>query len=66
MPLMCELRTPGQKGDPVFVNPLNVLYVRAGAPGTTSIYFDNDQTINVALPVQAVIEALDGAMNTPR
>jgi hypothetical protein len=65
MPLMCELRQVNNP-EPIFVNPLNVLYVRTGSPGTTNIYLTDEKTVVVAMPVSAVIAALDGAMNTPR
>ena len=63
MPKMCELVALGSKGDPVYVNPLSVRFVRPGSQGNSNIYFDDDQSISVAMPVDQVIQALDRAMN---
>lgn len=63
MPKMCELTLPGPQVDSAFVNPNTVRYVRAGSPGNTTIYFDNDKMLTVAVPIDAVVRLLDSAMN---
>lgn len=66
MPKMCELPLPGPKGESAFVNPITVLYVRAGAPGNTAIYFGDDKMLTVAVPIDTVVRLLDTAMNADR
>lgn len=61
MPKMCELPLPG--GDVVFVNPLNVLYVRDQGASITSIHFTDKQTLAVDVPVATTVRLLDTAMN---
>jgi hypothetical protein len=63
MPTMCHLIATS-KGEPIYVNPLNVYYVRPHSPGNSVIHFGNDQSIGVAMDVQGVIHALDVAMNS--
>jgi len=62
MPRMCALIAHGAKGDPVYVNPMTVRYVRPGATGNSLITFDDNQTLGVAVPIDQVIAALDNAM----
>jgi hypothetical protein len=57
------LPLPGQTGDPVYVNPTNVLYVRPGSPDNATLYFGDDRTLTVGLPIGAVVAALDKAMS---
>lgn len=63
MPKMCALVAPGNKADPVYVNPATVRYIRPGSLGNTTIHFANDQSISVAMPIDEVIQALDVSMN---
>lgn len=58
---MCELPLPG--GEVVYVNPLNVLYVRDQGAGTTSLHFNDKQLLAVEVPVATAIRLLDTAMN---
>jgi hypothetical protein len=62
MPKMCELQTSA-KGDPVYVNPMTVRYVRPGSPGNAVIHFDGEKSMVVAMDVADVIRALDAALN---
>lgn len=64
MPKMCALVAPGAKGDPVYVNPSTVRYVRPGTTGTVVIYFGDDQSVSVAMPINQVIEALSAGRPT--
>jgi hypothetical protein len=63
MPKMCKLTLPGPKGESAFVNPTTVLYVKATTPGNARLYFDNDRTLAVAVPLETVVRLLDVAMN---
>ena len=63
MPKMCQLPL-NAKGDLIYVNPTNVLYVRAGSPGNSLVFFDTMQSIGVAADVQSLVHALDVAMNS--
>lgn len=61
MPKMCGFMVSG--GDaPIFVNPTLVRMLRPG-PGYTSIQFDKEHSVSVALPIEDVQIALDKAMN---
>lgn len=61
MPKMCELRW-NVKGETIFVNPTNVLYVRAGSPGNSIVSFENKETLVVEMDLAQTIHALDRAM----
>lgn len=61
MPKMCELTVSGPRADSVFVNPMNVRFVRPGTSGC-SIHFADNQSISIAMPVSEVIRLLDYAM----
>jgi hypothetical protein len=66
MAKMCGLKAPGTKGHPVYVNPRTVRYVQAGKGESTIIHFENDQSINIALPIALVVRELDMAMSDGR
>jgi hypothetical protein len=63
MPKMCALVSRGSKADPVYVNPLAVFYVRPIAPDRTAVYFSEDRSVEVTMPIEEVIRLLDIAMN---
>lgn len=63
MPKMCAFPSGSPGGDLIYVNPVNVLYVREGGPGTTMIYCSDKQTLSVNTPIETAIRLLDTAMN---
>jgi hypothetical protein len=62
MPKMCAFGRSGS-GEPIFVNPVNVLYVGPGSAGVTIIYFAKDEKLLVAGELQHVTDRLSLAMN---
>jgi hypothetical protein len=63
VPKMCRLFAPGHKADPIYVNPMTVRYVRPASAVQSVIYFEDDESISVPVPLEEVIAALDKAMN---
>jgi hypothetical protein len=65
MPQMCGLKGSVPKGEMIYINPLQVRFIRPSSAGNTLIVFDADRSTIVAAELEQTRSLLDLAINTP-
>jgi len=63
MPKFCEMPTASPHGGPIYVNPIQVRYIRPGNSNTCTLIFDDNQSTPIGLPAEQVRQLLDKALN---